>query len=161
MMQFFNCFLDQLAQFERMGNAEDFKKLLAFGIFYSYENCLYLCGACRVGKSTFASVLLDEEIPKSWISTDGLNIYFGRNGIDLMRRIMVPLKKGMLIFNYAHKRTNVPKRCNCLSSSTSAVNNKVSIPLFYITFFCVLSSTKKSCLSMFVETEVLFTGGGT
>ena len=80
-----------------MGSAEDFKQLLAIGIFQSYDNCLYLCGACKVGKSTFASVLLDEEIPKTWISTDGLNIYFGRNGIHLTDLKMVPLKEGKLL----------------------------------------------------------------
>jgi hypothetical protein len=29
-----------------------------------------------------------------WKSTDGLVIYFGRNGIDLKDKTMIPLKKG-------------------------------------------------------------------
>jgi hypothetical protein len=45
------------------------------GTFISYDNCVYLGGACNVGKSTLASILIGEEIPKEWISTDGLNIF--------------------------------------------------------------------------------------
>jgi tRNA U34 5-carboxymethylaminomethyl modifying GTPase MnmE/TrmE len=44
------------------------------------ENRVYLAGACNVGKSILASILLGEEIPQSVKSTDGLIIYYGRNG---------------------------------------------------------------------------------
>jgi ABC-type glutathione transport system ATPase component len=47
-----------------------------------------------VGKSTLASILLGEEIPQNWKSTDGLIIFFGRNGIHLKDKTMVPLRKG-------------------------------------------------------------------
>lgn len=52
-----------------------------------------LGGPCKAGKSTLASVLIGEEIQKNWESTDGLVIYFGRNGIDLEKKKMVPLKE--------------------------------------------------------------------
>ena len=60
----------------------------------SYDNCVYLAGACNVGKSTLASILIGEEISQHWKSTDGLTIYFGRNGIDLKTKEMVPLNQG-------------------------------------------------------------------
>jgi hypothetical protein len=50
-----------------------------------------------VGKSTLTSILLGEEIPQHWKSTDGIVIYFGRNGIDLEDKTMIPLKKGNTI----------------------------------------------------------------
>ena len=75
-----------------MGTSDETKELLVKGTFRSYENCVYLAGACNVGKSTLASILIGEEIPTTWISTDGLNIYFGRNGIDLETGKMVPVE---------------------------------------------------------------------
>ena len=75
-----------------MGTIDEMKDLLSKGSFKSYENLVYLAGACKVGKSTLASILIGEEIPKEYISTDGLSIYFGRNGINLKTREMVPLK---------------------------------------------------------------------
>ena len=79
-------------QFAMMGTSEEIKKLLSKGTYASYENCVYLGGACNVGKSTLASILIGDEIPQKWKSTDGLVIYFGRNGINLETRKMVPLK---------------------------------------------------------------------
>ena len=69
-----------------MGTSDETKELVK-GTFRSYENCVYLAGACNVGKTTLASILIGEKI-----STDGLNICFGRNGIDLKKKEMVPLK---------------------------------------------------------------------
>jgi len=47
----------------------------------------------------------------SWKSTDGLIIYFGRNGIDMIEKTMVALKQG-----------NTIKRCiNILLNGTSCV----------------------------------------
>jgi ribosome biogenesis GTPase A len=40
----------------------------------AFENRVYLAGACNVGKSTLASILLGEEIPQRWKSTDGLGL---------------------------------------------------------------------------------------
>jgi ABC-type ATPase involved in cell division len=77
-----------------MGTTEEMKELISKGMFMAYENRVYLAGACNVGKSTLTSILLGEEIPQSWKSTDGLIIYFGRNGIDLKNKTMVPLRKG-------------------------------------------------------------------
>ncbi|VDI61794.1 Hypothetical predicted protein, partial [Mytilus galloprovincialis] len=77
-------------------DADEFQRMLSHGEYLSYENRLSLGGPCRAGKSTLASVLIDEEIPLKWNSTDGLVIFFGRNGIDIENKKMVPLKKGML-----------------------------------------------------------------
>ncbi|CAG2254325.1 unnamed protein product [Mytilus edulis] len=74
-------------------NMSDFKNLMSKGDYASYENRVFLAGACNVGKSCLASILIGEEIPKKWYSTDGLTIYFGRNGIHLEDRKMIPLKK--------------------------------------------------------------------
>jgi hypothetical protein len=60
----------------------------------AYENRVYLAGACNVDNSILASILLGEEIPQSLKSTDGLIIYFGRNGIDLKDKAMVTSRKG-------------------------------------------------------------------
>jgi hypothetical protein len=50
----------------------------------------------------------------SWKSTDGLIIYFGRNGIDMKEKTMVALKQG-----------NTIKRCiNILLNGTSFVTVK-------------------------------------
>ena len=54
---------------------------------------VYLAGACNVGKSILASFVLGVEIPQSLKSTDGLKIYFGRNGTDLKDTTMVPLRE--------------------------------------------------------------------
>ena len=79
-----------------MSTNNEVKELLLKGTFQSYENCVYLGGACNVGKSTLASILIGEKIPQHWNSTDGLTIYFGRNGIDLKSREMVPLNQGSI-----------------------------------------------------------------
>ena len=68
-----------------MDTAEEIKELLSKETFISHENCVYLGGPCNVGKSTLASILIVEEILHIWQSTDGLIIYFGRNGIILER----------------------------------------------------------------------------
>lgn len=75
-------------------NTNDFKTLIANGNYASYENRVYLAGSCNVGKSCLASILIGEKIPRKWYSTNGLTIYFGRNGIHLKDREMIPLKKG-------------------------------------------------------------------
>lgn len=49
------------------------------------------------GKSTLASVLIGDKIPLKWNSTDGLVIFFGRNGIDIEKKKMVPLKEGLSV----------------------------------------------------------------
>ncbi|XP_063406317.1 uncharacterized protein LOC134690270 [Mytilus trossulus] len=78
----------------RQLSKNDFQDLVALGTFASYENRVYLAGPCNIGKSSLASILIGEEIPKTWFSTDGLIIHFGRNGIDLQQRKMIPLEKG-------------------------------------------------------------------
>ncbi|XP_076083275.1 uncharacterized protein LOC143054232 [Mytilus galloprovincialis] len=75
-------------------NSDDFKSLVSLGTFASYENRVYLAGPCNIGKSSLASILIGEDIPKQWFSTDGLIIHFGRNGIDLKQKKMIPLTKG-------------------------------------------------------------------
>lgn len=68
--------------------------MLALGYFNSYENNLCLAGPCKAGKSTLASVLIADEIPLQYKSTDGLVIFFGRNGINIESKHMVPLREG-------------------------------------------------------------------
>lgn len=61
-------------------------------------------GPCRAGKSTLASILIGEQIPLQWDSTDGLVIYFGRNGIDIENKKMIPLQDGMfdiILFSFS------------------------------------------------------------
>jgi hypothetical protein len=51
-------------------------KGLSKGTFISYENCVYLGGACNVGKTTLASILIGEKISpllKIEISSNGQN----------------------------------------------------------------------------------------
>ncbi|XP_076080074.1 uncharacterized protein LOC143050853 [Mytilus galloprovincialis] len=72
----------------------EFQRMLSHGEYLSYENRLSLGGPCKAGKSTLASMLIGEDIPLQWNSTDGLVIYFGRNGIDIEKKKMVPLRKG-------------------------------------------------------------------
>ncbi|CAC5414814.1 unnamed protein product [Mytilus coruscus] len=82
--------LTKISQLSR----NDFKDLVALGTYVSYENRVYLAGPCNIGKSSLPSILIDDVIPKTWFSTNGLIIHFGRNGIDLLHRKMIPLKKG-------------------------------------------------------------------
>ena len=84
------CF--SVTQFPTMDTIDE--ELLPRGTFISYDNYVYLGGACNVGKSTLASILIGEEISQHWKSTNGLTTYFGRNGIDLKNKEMVPLKQG-------------------------------------------------------------------
>ncbi|CAC5420912.1 unnamed protein product [Mytilus coruscus] len=76
--------------------SNEFQQLLSRGHFISYENRLFLAGPCNVGKTSLASILIDEEIPHVWDSTNGLEIWFGRNGIHIKDKKMIPLprKKG-------------------------------------------------------------------
>jgi ribosome biogenesis GTPase A len=47
-----------------VGTAEAVKELISKGMSMAYENRVYLAGACNVGKSIIASILLGEEIPQ-------------------------------------------------------------------------------------------------
>ncbi|VDI61845.1 Hypothetical predicted protein, partial [Mytilus galloprovincialis] len=78
----------------RQLNKDEFGDLVALGTFASYENRVYFAGPCKTGKTSLASILIGDDIPESWESTDGLVIHFGRNGIDLKSKKMVPLQKG-------------------------------------------------------------------
>ncbi|CAC5381004.1 unnamed protein product [Mytilus coruscus] len=82
-------FLNRLSKM----HAEDFKDLISKGYYASYENRVYLAGACNIGKSSLASILIGDDVPKKWYSTDGLVIHFGRNGIHLEDKKMIPLIK--------------------------------------------------------------------
>jgi ribosome biogenesis GTPase A len=81
-------------QYQWFFSATELKELLSKKTFKSYQYCVYLGGACNVGKSTLASILIGEKMSQHWKSTDGSNIYFGRNGIDLNTKDMVSLKPG-------------------------------------------------------------------
>lgn len=75
-------------------------------MYQSFDNRVFLAGACNCGKSTLASVLIGDDIPQTWKSTDGLVVYFGRNGIHLKTEEMVPLKDGIIhicVNNYIQK----------------------------------------------------------
>ncbi|XP_076073079.1 uncharacterized protein LOC143044801 [Mytilus galloprovincialis] len=75
-------------------NAGEFQSMLSNGEYLSYENRLSLGGPCKAGKSTLASLLIGNTIPLNWNSTDGLVIYFGRNGIHIEEKKMEPLREG-------------------------------------------------------------------
>lgn len=71
----------------------EFQQLLSRGHFTSYENRLFLAGPCNVGKTSLASILIDIKIPLVWDSTNGLEIWFGRNGIHIKDKKMIPLHR--------------------------------------------------------------------
>ena len=100
-------FVEYLERFGGMGNSNDMKILLTRGLYQSYENLVYLAGSCNVGKSSLASILIGIKIPAEWKSTNGLNVYFGRNGINLQTLKMVPL--GIHLLLYLHFR-NISKK---------------------------------------------------
>lgn len=75
------------------------RNIFTDGSYESYDNTIYLSGACNVGKSTLASQFIGQEIPQTWKSTDGLMIHYGQNGIDLELKIMVPIKKDLNVFS--------------------------------------------------------------
>ncbi|CAC5425630.1 unnamed protein product [Mytilus coruscus] len=85
---------EPVAEFPWIGNPSEFKVILSKGMYESFDNRVFLAGACNCGKSTLASVLIGDDIPLTWKSTDGLVVYFGRNGIHLKTEEMVPLKDG-------------------------------------------------------------------
>lgn len=74
-------------------NSKEFEDLISKGDYASYENRVYLAGCCNIGKSSLASILIGDEVPKRWNSTDGLVIHFGRNGIHLEDKKMIPIEK--------------------------------------------------------------------
>ena len=76
-------------------NKYEFEQLLKYGWYKSYENRLYLAGPCNVGKTTLASLLIGKPIPQNWESTNGLEIFFGRSGIDLKAMKMIPLPENI------------------------------------------------------------------
>ncbi|XP_076114693.1 uncharacterized protein LOC143082742 [Mytilus galloprovincialis] len=80
--------------FPGMSDEKEFIKLISKGTFESYENRVFLAGPCNSGKSSLASILIGEKVVTKWRSTDGLIIYFGRNGILLSKRKMIPLQEG-------------------------------------------------------------------
>lgn len=83
--------------------SKEFQQLLSKGHFVSYESCLFLAGPCNVGKTSLASILIDEEIPHVWDSTNGLEIWFGRNGINIRDKKMIPLPRTKGQYNYMPK----------------------------------------------------------
>lgn len=68
--------------------------LLLKGTYSSFENRVYLAGPINTGKSTLASVMIGENIPENWRSTNGIQMHCGRNGIDFEAKKMMPLKRG-------------------------------------------------------------------
>lgn len=82
--------------FPGISDANELKKLITKGTFESYENRVYLAGPCNSGKSSLASILIGGKVVTKWCSTDGLIIYFGRNGILLKQKKMIPLGIGKI-----------------------------------------------------------------
>ncbi|VDH97164.1 Hypothetical predicted protein [Mytilus galloprovincialis] len=66
------------------------KDLISKGDFASYENRVHLAGAMNIGKSSLASTLIGEKVPTAYHSTDGLVVHFGRIGIHLEDKKMIP-----------------------------------------------------------------------
>lgn len=75
-------------------DSREFYELLEHGFYDSYENRVYLGGPCNAGKTSLACVLTGDEVPDKWISTNGLQIYFGQNGIHLKDKKMIQIRKG-------------------------------------------------------------------
>lgn len=53
-------------------------------------------------------MLIGEDIPLKWDSTDGLVIFFGRNGIDIEKKKMVPLEAGMSFIRLYYISPQIP-----------------------------------------------------
>lgn len=70
---------------------DDLKTALLEGSYSSHENRVYLIGPCKSGKTSLACILVDNDIPKTWNSTNGLSIYYGQNGINLRSKQMIPI----------------------------------------------------------------------
>ncbi|CAG2190447.1 unnamed protein product [Mytilus edulis] len=103
-------------------HGNDFKDLISKGDFASYENRVYLAGACNIGKSSLASILIGEVVPTKWHSTDGLVIHFGRNGIHLEDKKMIPL---------GQSDTNILKKLLLGNPNVEAMttdNSKLNLP---------------------------------
>lgn len=79
-------------------DSKEFYELLETGFYISYENRLYLGGPCNAGKTSLACILTGDEVPDTWISTNGLQIYRGQNGIHLKDKKMIPIRKGGYTF---------------------------------------------------------------
>ncbi|CAG2238281.1 unnamed protein product [Mytilus edulis] len=109
-------------------DADEFRRMLSKGEFISYEHRLSLGGPCMVGKSTLASVLIGTEIPQRWTSTNGLVIYFGRNGIDIEKKKMVPLNEGERIHDIVAKILRVQP--DVLQKSKQITGQKTTTPAF-------------------------------
>lgn len=75
-------------------DSKEFYELLANGCYLSYDNRVYLGGPCNSGKTSLACIFIGKEAPATWDSTNGLEIYFGQNGIHLKDRKMIPIPKG-------------------------------------------------------------------
>lgn len=75
-------------------DSKEFYDLLVNGSYISYDNRVYLGGPCNAGKTSLACIFTGDEVPGTWISTNGLQIYFGRNGIHLKDKKMIPIRKG-------------------------------------------------------------------
>ncbi|CAC5366264.1 unnamed protein product [Mytilus coruscus] len=76
-------------------DSKEFYELMKHGVYISYENRLYFGGPCNAGKTSLACILTGDEVPDTWLSTNGLQFYFGQNGIHLKDKKMIPIRKGM------------------------------------------------------------------
>lgn len=76
-------------------NVSDLNMLLNDSSQKSYWNRIYLVGPYNVGKTCLAKILVDETLPKTRQSTDGIWIYMGRAGMDVDKLEWVFFPKGL------------------------------------------------------------------
>ncbi|XP_076095731.1 uncharacterized protein LOC143066806 [Mytilus galloprovincialis] len=159
-------------------NAKVFQCMLSQGEFLSYDNRLSLGGPCKAGKSTLASVLIGEDIPLQWNSTDGLVIFFGRNGIDIENEKMIPLEEGErgheilakilrgkpnVYEQHEHKIRQQPMRSHSFHSQAELINKSSSASSIIVTqqgkksktfHTHQVSSKCNECMTEYVGTKV-------
>ena len=74
--------------------SKGFEEVMQKGVYRCYWNRVYLVGNFNIGKTTLAKVLVEEEIQEERQSTDGIWLYIGLAGMDILRRKWIPLPKG-------------------------------------------------------------------
>jgi hypothetical protein len=92
--------------FPMMDTAEEIKELLSKDTFISYEHCAYLGGACNVGKSTLAGILIDRQQQSLYtnyekdILTVIVLVRFRK--ICMQCLVVLPFLNGTIVFSFKY-----------------------------------------------------------